>query len=105
MPKALIAGGGIAGMAAALGLAQAGWEVELFERAGVLGEVGAGLQMSPNACRVLAWLGVLEDLEGAAFRPGHAVLRDGISGAEIYRAGLGEAAIDRWNALSLAALR
>lgn len=95
---ALIAGGGIAGFAAALGLARAGWQVSLFERAEAFGEVGAGLQMSPNACRVLAWLGVLGAVEASAFRPAAAEMRDGQSGSTIYRVDLVEQAEARWHA-------
>lgn len=98
MPRALVAGGGIAGMAAAAALARAGWTTTVCERAGEITEVGAGLQMSPNACRVLDWLGVLSDVEAHAFRPQAAVLRDGVSGAEIYRAPLGAEAEARWGA-------
>lgn len=96
--KALIAGGGIAGMAAGLAFARAGWEVSLFERAAEFGEVGAGLQMSPNASRVLRWLGVFDAVAASAFRPAAAEMRDGQSGASIYRVDLGEPAEARWGA-------
>lgn len=98
MPHALIAGGGIAGMAAALALVGKGWQVTVAEQAAELAEVGAGLQMSPNACHALRALGVLDGVAGRAFRPEAAVLRDGRSGSEIYRAPLGEAAEVRWGA-------
>jgi salicylate hydroxylase len=96
--RALVAGGGIGGLAAALGLARAGWEVTVFERAEGFGEVGAGLQMSPNACRVLRWLGIHQAVEAAAFRPQTAEMRDGQNGTSIYRVALGEAAETRWGA-------
>jgi len=54
MNRALIAGAGIAGLAAALALAKAAVPSVLFERAAALEEFGAGLQLSPNATRVLA---------------------------------------------------
>lgn len=98
MSEALIAGGGIAGMAAALALAREGWKVTVCEEAPAPGEVGAGLQMSPNATKVLRWLGVLDTVTARAFRPGAAELRDGKSGALIYRAALGAAAEARWGA-------
>ncbi len=98
MSEALIAGGGIAGMAAALALARAGWRVTVCEEAPAPAEVGAGLQMSPNAARVLRWLGVLDVVAAQAFRPRSAELREGRSGARIYRAALGEAAEARWGA-------
>ncbi|MGF1446075.1 MAG: FAD-dependent monooxygenase [Pikeienuella sp.] len=95
---ALIAGGGIGGLAAALALARAGWRVGVFERAERFGEVGAGLQMSPNACRVLQWLGVYDKVAATAFRPEAAQMRDGHTGSSIYRISLGEAAERRWGA-------
>ncbi|MEM7508183.1 MAG: FAD-dependent monooxygenase [Pseudomonadota bacterium] len=98
MPKVLIAGGGIAGMAAAIALARLGWEVQLFESAPALGEVGAGLQMSPNACKALRDLGVLPDVAACATRPGSAVMRDGATGRVIFQAPLGDAAKQRWGA-------
>lgn len=96
MASVLIAGGGIAGMAAALGFARAGWDVTICEQARAFGEVGAGLQMSPNAVRVLDWLGVLGQVRAVAFEPEAAHLRDGVTGATVFRAPLGIAAQDRW---------
>ena len=60
--RILVAGGGIAGLTAALAFARRGFEVALFERAAAFEEIGAGLQLSPNATRILRRLGVLEDL-------------------------------------------
>ncbi len=68
-PHALIAGAGIGGLTAALCLARIGWRVSLLERAPLLEEVGAGLQLSPNASRILNDLGVLARLEGASLAP------------------------------------
>ena len=59
---ALLAGGGIGGMCAALSLLRAGIDVEVYEAAPALTEVGAGIQLSPNGCRVLAELGVFDEL-------------------------------------------
>ena len=98
MSHVLIAGGGIAGMAAALALARAGWRVTVCEQAAALGEVGAGLQMSPNACHALRALGVLDRVREGAFVPRAAAMRDGRSGRVIYRAALGPAAEVRWGA-------
>jgi salicylate hydroxylase len=62
----LIAGGGIAGLAVALALEQRGFAVTVFERSSMLSSEGAGLQLSPNATRLLAKLGVLSGLAGSA---------------------------------------
>ena len=96
MPTALIAGAGIAGTAAALGFVRAGWRADIFEQAPALGEVGAGLQLSPNACKVLDRLGVLPDIRARANAPEAAEMRDGLTGELIYRAPLGAAAEARW---------
>jgi salicylate hydroxylase len=62
----LIAGGGIAGLTAALALEQRGFAVTVFERAASMPEDGAGIQMSPNATRLLEKLGVLPSLSESA---------------------------------------
>jgi salicylate hydroxylase len=58
----LIAGAGIGGLSAALALLQRGFEVDVYEQAPKLEEVGAGVQLSPNGNRALAARGVLEQL-------------------------------------------
>src|SRR6476469_676979 len=67
----IIAGAGIGGLTAALALAQRGFEVTLLEAAGRLEEVGAGLQLSPNAARVLVALGIAERLKPHIVVPEH----------------------------------
>lgn len=62
MGAAVIAGGGIGGLAAALGLRRAGWDVTVLEQAAVPGEVGAGISLWPNAMAALEVLGVAEVL-------------------------------------------
>ena len=52
-PKVAVIGGGIGGLGAALSLFRAGFDVHVFEQARALREVGAGIQVSPNASRVL----------------------------------------------------
>lgn len=60
-PHILIAGGGIGGLTAALALLKHGYDVDIYEQASELREVGAGLQLAPNGIRVLNEVGVLED--------------------------------------------
>lgn len=67
--QVLIAGGGIGGLTAAACLLQAGFDVDVYEQAPALGEIGAGIQVSPNACRVLAHLGVLGQVTEIAAKP------------------------------------
>jgi salicylate hydroxylase len=57
-PHVLVAGGGIGGLAAALALLKRGFDVDVYEQAAELREVGAGLQISANGNRVLHELGV-----------------------------------------------
>ncbi|WP_395664784.1 FAD-dependent monooxygenase [Methylocella sp.] len=103
-PHALIAGAGIGGLAAALRLAQAGWRVSLYDRAPVLAEVGAGLQLSPNATRVLRRLGALPALRGAALEPEAVRIRRARDGASLAVMPLGDAEA-RWGAPYLLAHR
>ncbi len=69
MTKILIVGGGIGGMTAAACLLQAGFNVDVFEQAPRLGEVGAGIQLSANPMRVLRHLNIVEQLEELGVRP------------------------------------
>ena len=62
-------GAGIGGLAAAGELRERGFEVDVYERAGELGEVGAGLQLGPNAVKVLRALGIEERLLPLACEP------------------------------------
>lgn len=66
--KALIAGGGIGGMATALYLHRAGIDVEIFERAEEIRELGVGINMLPHAVEALNELGLLADLDAAGIR-------------------------------------
>lgn len=65
-PHVLIAGGGIGGLTAALALLKRGFDVDVYEQASELKEVGAGLQLSANGNRVLSELGVLDPLSALA---------------------------------------
>ncbi|MDP1954705.1 MAG: FAD-dependent monooxygenase [Polaromonas sp.] len=67
--QALIAGGGIGGLAAALACARAGWDVRLYERAPEFTEVGAGVQLGPNVVKVLHGWGLADALAGVAAFP------------------------------------
>lgn len=92
----LVAGGGIAGLAAAFAAARAGLGVRLFEQTARLAEVGAGLQLGPNAVRVLAEWGLLDALHEVAAFPDALVVRDAPGGAQLGRLRLGERARARY---------
>ncbi len=79
----VIAGAGIGGLTAALALAATGWRVVVAERTEELSEVGAGLQIAPNAGRVLARLGLDKAMALAAIEPQAVDILNGISGRRL----------------------
>jgi salicylate hydroxylase len=83
--KVIIAGAGLGGLAAASCLMQAGFDVEVYEQSPVLGEVGAGIQVSANAFHVMRHLGVGDRLLAVGVRPGAYVFRLHDSGEELQR--------------------
>lgn len=87
-----IAGAGIGGLTASLALAGQGFRVVILEKAERLEEIGAGLQLSPNASRVLVGLGLQDRLAGRAVTPDAISLMSARSGGEVIRLPLGEAA-------------
>jgi salicylate hydroxylase len=93
---AAIIGAGVAGLTAALALAKHGISSEIFEQAEALTEVGAGLQISPNASRILGKLGVLERLTGIWLEPWSVRLMSGASLRELASVPMGDAARKRW---------
>ena len=94
----LIAGGGIAGLAASLGLSRIGRPSRVFEQAAEFSEVGAGLQMSPNAVRALRWLGAWDAVEPHCVIPTEIHVRDGYSDRLLRRIRLGKAFEQRFAA-------
>lgn len=95
---ALIIGGGIAGLTAALCLERFGASVEIAEQAAAFGEVGAGLQLGPNAVKVLRALDLEPVLMAHAHIPEALALRSGYSKHEMLSLPLGEGAKARWDA-------
>jgi 2-polyprenyl-6-methoxyphenol hydroxylase-like FAD-dependent oxidoreductase len=90
MPSVAVVGGGIGGLTAALALLRAGFDVHVYEQASALGEVGAGIQISPNASRVLHGLGLADRLAGAGVRPLAWHQRRWEDGRTLLRAPLGD---------------
>ena len=82
-PETLVVGGGIGGLSAALCLARRGGTVTVLERSKSFAEVGAGIQLAPNATRILARLGVLEKIMPVAVLPRRLVLADAIDSREL----------------------
>ncbi len=96
--QALIAGGGIGGLAAALAATRAGWDVRLFERAGAFSEVGAGIQLGPNVVKVLQGWGLAGALQIVAAFPERLQVRSAISGQTLGELPLGTAMAERYGA-------
>jgi salicylate hydroxylase len=90
-----VAGAGIGGLTAALSLAAKGFRVVVLEKADRLVEVGAGLQLSPNASRILVDLGLTERLGRRAVTPEAISIMSARAGGEISRLPLGEVASAR----------
>ena len=90
--KVLIAGGGIGGITALLALRQRGIAAELFEQAAAFGQVGAGIQVSCNATRVLRTLGLGDALARVAYYPEGRDYRAWDNGDRLYYTPLGKRA-------------
>src|SRR5260370_21211579 len=89
--RVIVIGAGIGGLAAALTLRRAGLEVQVFEQAAELREVGAGIQISPNASRILNRLGLEEPMHRMGVRPHSIVMHRWDDGRELARQPLADA--------------
>ncbi|MCK9511245.1 MAG: 3-hydroxybenzoate 6-monooxygenase [Pigmentiphaga sp.] len=87
----LVAGGGIGGLAAALALVRQGFRVQVFEQAAEIGEIGAGIQLGPNAFHALDALGVGEKARDRAVYTDYLVMHDAIDESLVGRVETGEA--------------
>ena len=96
--KAIVAGGGIGGLTAAICLLRSGWDVTVFEQASEISEVGAGIQISPNGVKLLEEIGVMPALEDTLFEPEAIELRIGTSGRKVFYLPLKSVAEKRWGA-------
>ena len=96
--QVLIAGGGIGGLAAALGASRGGWDVRLYERAPAFSEVGAGVQLGPNVVRRLQAWGLQQALQAVAAFPERLQVRSALSGRELAATALGNDIVQRYGA-------
>jgi len=87
----LVAGGGIGGVAAALALVRRGFDVMVLEQAAQLGEIGAGIQLGPNAFAAFDALGIGEIARGRAVYTDEMVMHDALDESLVGRIPTGEA--------------
>ncbi|MBY4596934.1 3-hydroxybenzoate 6-monooxygenase [Ottowia caeni] len=87
----LVAGGGIGGLASALALVRQGFRVQVFEQAPQIGEIGAGIQLGPNAFHAFDALGVGERARALAVYTDSMVMHDAVDGSPVGRIETGEA--------------
>ncbi|MFF0014810.1 FAD-dependent monooxygenase [Streptomyces sp. NPDC005374] len=96
--RAIVVGAGIGGLAATLSLRRAGHEVTLLEQSRRLTEIGAGIQLAPNATRVLRRLDLLDTVAEQSTRPAHVSFRTWSDGSEICRYVIGREAEEEFGA-------
>lgn len=96
--RVLIVGGGIGGLTAALALRRAGLDPIVFEQARALEPVGAGIQLSPNATRVLIQLGCGDGLRDVAIAPEALEARSFRDGQRIFSMEMGQRCVDLYGA-------
>ena len=92
----LVAGGGIGGLAAALALTRQGFQVKVLEQAPEVGEIGAGIQLGPNAFHAFDALGVGEKARGRAVYTDYMVMHDAIDEYQVGKIPTGEAFLKRF---------
>lgn len=92
----LISGGGLGGLSAALALAERGFEVTVMEKAAEFTEIGYGIQMGPNATRILKRFGLWDSVAPTAVFPESMVFLDAIDMGEWARVDLNDAFHDRF---------
>jgi salicylate hydroxylase len=93
----LVAGGGIGGLSAALALVRQGFNVKVLEQAPELGEIGAGIQLGPNAFHAFDALGIGEKARARAVYTDEMVMHDAVDGALVGRIPTGAAFIKRFS--------
>ena len=94
----IVAGAGVAGLSAALLLANIGFRIIILERSANIDKAGVGIQLSPNATHILNNLGLMRQLTAAAFAPKSIIIKKGSSGKILSEFPLGDDMVDRYGA-------
>ncbi len=94
----VVVGGGIGGLSCGYALASAGRQVRVLEQSPAFGELGAGLQLGPNATRILREWGLLDEVIAAGVLPRRLVLKDALDGTELTHLDLGQDFLRRYGA-------
>ena len=92
----LIAGGGIGGFAAALALVKRGFHVKVLEQAPAIGEIGAGIQLGPNAFHAFDALGIGDTARAMAVYTDYMVMHDAVDAYQVGKIPTGEAFLQRF---------
>lgn len=93
-----IVGAGLGGLVAAIAARRAGFEATVYEQAPALGEIGAGIQVGPNAVKVLRALGLEDGLRSFGAMPEHHVGRSWRSGRVLFKSATRIACLERFGA-------
>lgn len=93
-----IVGAGLGGLVAAIAARRAGFEATVYEQAPALGEIGAGIQVGPNAVKVLRALGLEDGLRSFGAMPEHHVGRSWRSGRVLFKSATRTACLERFGA-------
>lgn len=94
--RVAIVGAGLGGLVAAISAQRKGFEVRVYEQARAFGEVGAGIQIGPNAVKVLRALGLEDGLARFGAQPQHHVGRNWRSGRVLFRSATRQACMERF---------
>ncbi len=96
--RVAIVGAGLGGLVAAISARRAGFEATVYEQASAFGEIGAGIQIGPNAVKVLSALGLESGLQRFGAMPEHHVGRNWKSGRVLFKSATRTACLERFGA-------